>query len=94
MIARNDNQGVEVRVPKVTGIQDGMVALEAAIQDNIVGITEELAQQHLQYHVDPETDITVVTYKGKPVLRCGFRDSAIGSPNGEFYIECNGAISA
>lgn len=94
MIARNENQGVEVRVPKVTGIQNGMVALEQAIADNIVGITDDLAQQHLKYHVDVKTGITVVSYKGNPILRCGFRESSVGSPNGEFYIESCGAVSA
>lgn len=87
------DEGVEVRVPKTTGVQDAMVALEMAIQDNIVGLTHELAQQHLKYHLNKQTGITVVSYKDKPVLRCGMRASMIGSTP-EFYIESMGAVSA
>ena len=76
--------------PKTTMHQDCMQAVQDAIHDNIVGITPQLAEEHLQYVIDPQTDITAVRYKGKPVLLFGLR----GPGRSEFFIETKGAVSA
>ena len=83
MIQRLD----DFKVPKTTMCQECMQAVEDAIQDNIVGLTEELATEHLEYVVDPVTEITVVKYKGRDRVMFGFR-------NQEFFIEHKGAVSA
>jgi len=73
--------------PKTTMHQDCMLAVEQAIQDNIVGITPQLAQEHLEYVVHPVTDITLVRYKKKEILRFGFQGNST-----EFFIETKGAV--
>ena len=77
------------RVPKTSMHQECMQAVEDAIQDNIVGLTPELAQSNLEYVVDVMSDLTLVKYSGKEVLRFGFRGA--GS---EFFIDTKGAMSA
>jgi hypothetical protein len=79
----------DIRMPKTTMIQNSMVAVEQAIQDNIVGITPELAQEHLDYVLDMKNDITTVRYKDKDILRFGIR-----GVNPEFFIEVKGAVIA
>lgn len=69
--------------------QECMQAVEDAIKDNIVGLTEELAQTNLEYVTDVVSDLTLVRYAGKEILRFGFR-----GPRQEFFIETKGAISA
>jgi len=81
-------KGIETG-PKTTMHAECMQAVEDAIKDNIVGITPELAQAHLEYVTDVVSDLTLVRYKGKEVLLCGFR-----GPSQEFFIETKGAVSA
>lgn len=88
------DEGVEVRVPKETNLQNAMRSVEMAIEDNIVGITPELANKYMAFHVDKETGITVVSYKGKPVLRFGLRGPQIIGGEPEFFIDTQGAVSA
>ena len=59
--------------PKTSMHQECMQAVEDAIRDNIVGITPELAQSNLEYVTDVVSDLTLVRYKSKEVLRFGFR---------------------
>ena len=80
----------DIRMPKTTMVQDSMAAVEEAIHDNIVGITPELAQEHLKYVLNTITDVTTVQYKGKDIIRFGIR----GSANPEFFIDIKGAVSA
>jgi hypothetical protein len=80
-------QADQIMMPKTSMHQNCMQAVEDAIQDNIVGLTPELAREHLEYVVDPNTDITIVKYKGKDRIMFGFR-------NQEFFIEHKGAVSA
>ena len=82
-------QRVEHKRPKTTMCQNCMQAVEDAIQDNIVDLTDELANRHLKYIVDDREDVTIVTYKGKERLRFGFRGAS-----SEFFIEHKGAVSA
>ena len=77
------------RIPKTSQHQECMQAVEDALQDNIVGLTPKLAQEHLEYVVDVRSDITLVRYKGKEVLRFGLRGA-----NAEFFIETKGAVKA
>jgi len=79
----------QITRPKTTMCQNCMQAVEDAIQDNIVGLTDDLANRHLKYVVDDLTDMTIVTYKGKERIRFGFRGQSQ-----EFFIEHRGAVSA
>jgi len=91
---RPKKKGEDLTLPKIDHVQESMVSLEMAIKDNIVGITEELAGEHLGFYGDENTGMLVTTYKGKPVLYSGFRESSIIGGKPEFFIECSGAISA
>lgn len=84
MISSNEPQQ-----PKTTMHQECMLAVEHAIKDNIVGITPELANEHLQYVLEPVGDVTTIRYKGKDRIRFGFRGMS-----SEFFIESKGAVSA
>jgi len=86
--------GVDVTTPKLTHIQESMVSLEMAIQDNIVGITKELAGKYLNFYTHEPTGLCVTVYKDKPIMYSGFRNSPILGGPPEFHIECMGAISA
>ena len=82
-------QANQVTGPKTSMHQECMQSVEDAIQDNIVGLTPELAREHLEYVVDTVSDITIARYKDKDVLRFGFRGA-----NTEFFIETRGAVTA
>ena len=79
-------------MPKVTHAQEAMEALDDAIQDNIVGITQAQADEHVRFLLHQPTGVTVVLYKEKPIILCGLRKALLGRE--EFFIEVKNTVSA
>ena len=76
-----------IAMPKVTMVQDCMSAVHTAIVDNIEGLTQELADEFLEFHAFEPHEITIVSYKGIPLLACGLRGN-------EFFIEVKETMKA
>ena len=91
-ILGNQGEAAATWMPKVTHAQEAMVALDDAIQDNVVGITQADADEHLRFLLHQPTGVTVVLYKEKPLILCGMRKGMLGTE--EFFIEVKDTVKA
>ena len=67
-------------------------ALNTAIQDNIIGLTEEKAKK-IRYLCQPESEVVVVVYEDKPIIACGIRRGLIQGAD-EFFIDVANTVTA
>ena len=81
-----------MQLPAMTNAQKAMDALNMAIMDNIVGLTDETVK-NIKYLAHPYDERLCVTYKGKEILMCGCR-SGMTQEGDEFYIDVKQTVKA